>query len=67
MSVLDSPLVVLAAVVAGVVGWWWFTHKAPWDEPGELSNLREEQRRYAAAQDRLDRDEEDPRPPPGAR
>ena len=62
MSVLDNPLVVLAVVAAGVAGWWRLTRKAPWDEPGDLSNLREEQRRYAEARDRRDRDEEDPRP-----
>jgi hypothetical protein len=62
MSVLDSPVVVLAVVVAAVVGWWRFTRKAPWDGPGELSRLREEQRRYLDARDRLARDEDDPRP-----
>jgi hypothetical protein len=62
MGFLDSPLVVLAVVVAAVAGWWWFTRKAPWDGPGELSRLREEQRRYTEARDRLDRDEEDPHP-----
>ena len=62
MSVLDSPLVVLVVVVVGVAGWWWFTRKAPWDGPGELSRLREEQRRYQEARDRLGTDEDDPRP-----
>lgn len=62
MSLLDSPLVVLAVVVGGVGLWWRLTRKVPWDEPGDLSNLREEQRRYAEARDRQDRDEEAPRP-----
>ena len=66
MSVLDSPLVVLAVVVTGVGAWWWLTRKAPWREPGDLETLREEQRRYLDARDRLDTDEDDPRPHRGA-
>ncbi len=62
MSLVDSPLVVVAVVVAVVVGWWRFTRKAPWHGPGELSTLREEQHRYLEARDRIDR-EEDPVPP----
>ena len=57
MSVLDSPLVVLVVVVAGVVVWWRLTRGASWDAPGDPSTQREKQERYRRAQAQADKEQ----------